>query len=346
MKQIFLNKKYNSYAVLGIIVLVCLSGLLVQNNYYIDILITVAYYAVLTEAWNIMSGYTGQLSLGHVAFMGLGQYTSVLLYTKLGLTPWVGILVGSLLAMLLAFFVGVFALRLKGPFFALATIAITTILQIVAVKWDGLTSGSSGITIRFEESAGNMIFRSYKPYYFMFICLLALVVGVTIYISRSKLGSDLVATRENDVAAASLGINLFRTRVIALLISAFFTSLAGSLYAQYTLFISPASSFNTVISQKTAILAIVGGSGTVFGPLIGAGILTPLEILLRGYLSSTYQGAYLVIYGVILIVVVLLIPEGIVGKIKHIYGRHKIRQLEAQIEKEDPNAFEGVVQQK
>lgn len=332
MKKLLQDKKCNGYVIVGIILIVCMTGLAVNNSYYIDILITVAYYAVLAAAWNIMCGYAGQLSLGHVAFLGVGQYTSVLLYTKLGLTPWIGIFAGSLLAMLLAFIIGAFALRLKGSFFSLATMAIVTILQIAAIKWDSLTNGSSGITIRFNEGFGNMIFRSYKPFYFMFICLLALVCAVTFYLSRSKLGSDLIAMRENDIAAASLGIDLFKTKVIALMISAFFTSIAGSLYAQYTLFISPANSFNAVISQKAAILAIVGGAGTVFGPLIGAALLTPMEILLRGYLSSTYQGAYLVIYGIILVAVVLFIPDGIVGRVKHVRDRRRMRRLEARLE--------------
>lgn len=332
MKQLFQNRKYRDYVVLGAILIICLLGLLTDNKYRQDILITVLYYATLAAAWNIMCGYAGQLSLGHVAFLGIGQYTSVLLYTRLGITPWISLFLGTVSAMLLALFIGVFALRLRGPFFSLSTIAVTTILQIFAVKLDWLTNGSSGITIRFNPAFKNMIFHSYKPYYFMFICLLGVILAVTAYIDRSKLGSDLVAMRENDLAASSLGINLFRTKVVALMISAFFTSLAGSLYAQYVLFINPAGAFNTVISQKAAILSIVGGAGTVFGPLIGSVILTPMEIFLRAYLGSTYQGAYLVVYGVLLIAVVLLIPEGIVGTVKHAIDKHKMRRLETQMD--------------
>jgi len=317
------------YIILGGALLVFLLGLLVENKFYLDILITTVYFSIIASAWNIMCGFAGQLSLGHVAFLGVGQYTSVLLYMKLGVTPWVGILVGSAASMLLACFVGMLALRLKGPFFSLSTIALSTILQIMVIKFAGLTNGSSGITIPFRPSFGNMIFSSYKPYYLLFLILLAAVLALTIHIRYSKLGSNLIAIREDDLAASSLGINLFRNKVIALMISAFFTSMAGCLYAQYMLFIDPVGSFNTVISQKAAILAIIGGAGTVFGPLIGGLILSPTEIMLRTWLGSTYQGAYLIIYGVLLIFVILVIPNGIAGTA----SQHLLRKRSIRVEK-------------
>ena len=156
----------------------------------------------------------------------------------------------------------------------------------------------------------------------MFLLLLLIVLIANICIHHSRLGSNLIAIRENELAAASLGINLFKNQVIALMISAFFTSIAGCLYAQYVLFINPEGSFDVVMGQKAAILSIVGGAGTVFGPVIGGLTLIPTEIMLRTWLGSTYQGAYLIVYGVLLIFVVLVMPKGIIGSIAQ-YFMHK-----------------------
>ena len=158
-----------------------------------------------------------------------------------------------------------------------------------------------------------MIFKDYQPTYCLFVCLLAVVLFTTVYIKRSRLGTNLIAIRENDQTASSLGINVFKNQLYALLISAFFTGVVGTLYAQYVLFINPAGSFSTVVSEKAAIISIIGGSGTVFGPLIGGILLAPTEIFLRTWLGSTYQGAYLIVYGALLIVVILTVPDGIVG---------------------------------
>lgn len=318
--------KHKEYVVILFLAVILMSGALIDSKYILDIFITTLYYTAIAGAWNIMCGYAGSLSLGHVAFMGVGQYTTVLLYTKMGISPWIGMILGMGTSMLLALFVGLLALRLKGFYFSLSTIALTTILQIFALRWVGLTGGAVGVTIPFEVSLKNMIFKGYVPVYVLFVILITMILLTTAYLSRSKLGSNLIAIREDDVAAASLGINTYKSRVYALLISAAFTSLAGSIYTMYTMFIDPYGSFNTVISQKAAILSIIGGSGTVFGPLVGGLILGPVEIFLRTWLGSTYQGAYLIVYGLILVVVILTIPNGIVGAFSElIYKKKKER---------------------
>jgi len=316
-----------------IVAAVFLVGLTVENKYYLDILINVAYYSCIASAWNVMCGFAGQLSLGHVAFLGVGQYTCVLLYTRLGVTPWIGILLGSMMSLLLACFVGFLALRLKGTFFSLSTLALSTILQILCVKFDKLTNGSAGITIPYRPATANMIFASPKWNYLLFVILLWTILMVTVYIRYSRLGSNLIAIREDDLAASSLGINLYQNKVIALAVSAFFTSMAGCLMAQYVLFINPQGSFNSVISQKAAILSIIGGAGTVFGPLIGSVILTPAEMFLRAKLGSSVQGAYLIIYGVILIVVILTIPNGIMGTLANKSRSKKSSAVEQNMKK-------------
>lgn len=322
MKTIITDKN-RDFLLCAATVAILMLGLLSDNKYTLDILITMVYFCTIASAWNIMCGYTGQLSLGHGAFLGLGQYTSTLLLTRMDISPWLGMLVGGLMAMLLATLVGLLALRLKGPFFALATIALTTILEIFAVKFDNITGGSVGITIPYRPSLENMIFKDYQPTYFLFICLLAIVLVTTILISRSRLGSNLVAIRENDLTAASLGINVFRNQLYALMISAFFTGVVGTLYAQHVLFIDPAGSFSVLVSEKAALISIIGGAGTIFGPLIGGILLAPTEIFLRTWLGSTYQGAYLIVYGVVLIFVILVIPNGISGTLGAWINRKK-----------------------
>lgn len=321
--------KLNNYVIIAALVLVACLGFFVDNRYTVDILITTLYYTAIACAWNIMCGYAGSLSLGHVAFMGIGQYTTVLLFTKLGISPWIGLWAGVLLSMLLALFIGMLALRLKSFYFSLSTIAVTTILQIFAIKFSGLTGGAVGITVPYNLGFANMIFKESKVYYAMFVVLVAVILITTAYISKSKLGSNLIAIREDDVAASALGINIYRNKIYSLLISALFTSVAGSIYTMYTLFMDPYSAFNTVVSQKAAIITIIGGSGTVFGPLIGGLILGPMEIYLRTALGSTYQGAYLIIYGVVLVAVILYIPNGIYGTVKNRIARKKAAQKEA-----------------
>ncbi len=327
MRKLMQSRHREYYLVAALIAFLSL-GLLVDNKYYLDIIITTVYFCVIAGAWNIMCGYAGQLSLGHVVFMGLGQYTSTILFVKLGISPWIGMFIGTLVAMTLAFFVGLLALRLKSFFFSLSTIALVTIFQVLSIKFDGLTGGAIGISIPYEPNFLNMIFKEYKPSLALFLILLLAVMLTTTYISKSRLGANLVAMREDDMAAASLGVNLLKNKITALCISAFYTSLAGSLYAQYTLYIDPEGSFNLILSQKAAILTIVGGAGTIFGPILGGLILGPTEIFLRGWLGSTFQGAYLVVYGVLLVFVVLVIPNGIVGAIKQFAKRKTEKEQE------------------
>lgn len=314
MKKI---KEKKDYFIILIIAVALALGLLIDDYYTMDVLITTLYFTGLACAWNIMSGYTGNLSLGHACFIGLAQYTMIILYTKMKISPWVGMILGALISMTLAVFIGVLSLRLKTFYFTLSTIALTVIFMLLATKFDGLTGGAVGITVPFKPGFENMTFQSPKAYFFMLAVLIVVVLLFTAYMSKSRFGSNLVAIREDDVAAASLGINIFKNKVIALAISSVFTALIGCVYMMYVLFIDPASAFNAVASNKCAILTIIGGAGTVFGPLIGGFILEPTEIFLRSWLGSTYQGAYLIVYGVILVCVVLFIPDGIYGTIRN-----------------------------
>jgi len=298
-------------------------GLSVRNSYYLDILISLVFFATTAQAWNIVGGFAGQISIGHVAFLGLGGYTTAILTTRLGITPWIGMVAGGAVAMLLAYLMGTLTIRLKGPFFTLATIVLAELLMIFGVRFDGLTNGSSGINVPYKPSLGNMIFANYNSYFLLFLAILVSITFVTLYIRNSRIGYYLLAIREDEAAASSLGVNVNRYKTIALLISAFFTGIAGAVNVQYLLYIDPHTAFAVESSIKMATLSIIGGVGTVAGPVVGAFLLTPIEMFLRSRLGGTYQGLYLLVYGAIMIVFILAIPQGIVGTLRQLARRRE-----------------------
>ncbi len=291
--------------------LVALAGpLLNGNSFYRDFWVLVAMWGAAATAWNLVGGYAGGLSLGHAAFFGLGAYTSSLLYLDYHVSPWLGALAGGLVAMVSALVIGTITIRLRGPFFALATLAFAAILGIVATNLRSLTHGSEGMTIPFAPSLGNAIFDSKLPYYYIALALLASYVALTWWIANSRFGYYLVALRENADAAQALGIDGLRVKLAATLLSAFMTALVGSFYAQYRLFFEP-TIFATSLSTQIALFAIIGGLGTVWGPLLGAAILVPLTNGLQSVLGSAIPGIDAFVYGTVLILAILFLPNGI-----------------------------------
>lgn len=319
----FLKSEHIKWLVFFAVLMV--TGLLLDNNYYLDILISLVFAATAAQAWNIVGGFAGQISIGHVAFIGLGGYTTAILSAKLGITPWIGMFAGGFIAMGLAYLMGILTIRLRGPFFTLATIVLAELLLIFSINSHGLTNGSAGINVPYEPSFANMVFTSYKSYFLLFLIVFVLITYTTIYIKNSKIGYYLMAIREDETAACSLGVNVNRYKTIALLVSAFFTGIAGSVQVQYYLYIDPHTAFTVETSIKMASLSIIGGVGTVSGPVVGAFILSPVELFLRSRLGGTYQGLYLLIYGTIMIVVILAIPQGVVGAFQG-YRKRKARK--------------------
>jgi len=288
----------------------------IDNPFYQDTIITVFLFAGLGMAWNVIGGFAGQLSLGHAGFFGIGAYTSTLLYLHYGLSPWMGAVLGGGLASVMSFIAFYPCFRLHGIFFAMSTMAFAQVLNILSVYWTGLTMGSVGLLIPFKPSWKNFMFEDKAVYALIAFGYMALSFGISHFIKNSKLGSYLVGLRENEDAAESLGVDTTRCKLQAMMISAFLTALGGTLYAQYLQFIDPDSLFLSNISIRFALLAIIGGIGTVTGPMIGSFILTPLDVFLRSWLGGLYAGLGFFIYGCILIVVVLIRPQGIVKFLK------------------------------
>jgi len=290
--------------------------LIVENPFVLHLVIMMLFYAALGGAWNIIGGFGGQLSLGHAAFFGLGAYTCVLLHLYTGLNPWVGMVVGMVITSIFGAAISYPCFRLRGPFFTLATIAFAEVLRILATYFKNFTKGSTGITIPQNMGLANFMFKEKAPYLYIILIFALLVFVVSYLIEKSRFGYYLQALREDEDAAESLGINNTWVKLKAAVISAALTSIGGVFYAQYILFIEPYSEFSLDMSIQFALIPMIGGMGTAIGPIIGSFVLTPLQELLRSWLGGGFAGLYLVIYGIILVLVVIFMPQGILGLFK------------------------------
>lgn len=308
------------YVPLIIVIFLAAIPFITSNSYIIHVLTLILFYAVLSEAWNILGGYVGQFSVGHAAFFGVGAYTSTLLFVSWQTSPWLGMFIGALFAVIFSFLIGFLCFRLRGPFFSLVTIAFAEVLRLLFLNWDSLTGGPVGLLVPLlGDSPIYFQFSSRIPYYYIILIMLLTVVCVTYKIRNSQTGLYFIAIREDEDAAQSLGINTVRYKLLALAISVFFTALAGTFYAQYIRFIHPDSAMSVDFSLEIALPAIIGGTGTISGPVIGAFILTPIAEFTRAILGGGYAGVYLIIHGSILILTVVLVPGGVAEKIAKSY---------------------------
>ena len=288
------------------------------SDHQIHILIQILFFAYVSSCWNILGGFAGQLSFGHALFLGVGAYTSTLLLLHLGLTPWLGMLAGGTLAGALGLFIGYLSFRygIKRTFFVLVTLALTEIARIIALNTSAI-GGASGLYIPIRGNDFWHLKFVYKAhYYFVILGLLLIVLAVTAWLERSRTGHRLVAIRENEDAAEALGINLLRYKLLATVLSAFLTALGGTFYAHYVTFIDPSSLLNMNMSLEITIYSIVGGIGTLVGPLLGAAILVPIAESMRTALGHNYAGVHLVVYGALLMLIVGYAPDGLVGLIR------------------------------
>ena len=296
---------------LGFLILLALLVAVVQNAFVLHLLIMVFTSIALGLAWNIIGGYGGQLSFGHAAFYGIGAYTSTLLFVHLGVTPWLGMIAGGILAVVASLILGMPCFRLRGTYFTLATIAFAEVLRILVVYFKEFTGGSIGIVLKFNAGFLNLMFRDREPFAYIALGFMILTYYLSVWIENSRLGYYLSALKENEDGARALGINTYRCKLIALMLSAFLTAMIGSFFAQYLTFIEPESEFSLGLSIGMTLAVMIGGIGTALGPVIGAFIITPLQELLRIYISGEYQGLQHIIYGIVLVVVVICIPQGV-----------------------------------
>lgn len=308
------------------------------TRYTQHLFIMIMFFAFTAVAWNIVCGFIGQLSLGHAVFLGVGGYVSTLLLVNLGLSPWVGMFAGALLAAVFGLIVGYPCFRLKGPYFTLTTIAFGEILRIFVENNEKVfgidIKGAMGLVLpQYGNSFNAYEFDSKLIYYYIILGLTAIGILITFLIKRSKIGFYLTAIKSDPDAAESLGIPLARYKMYAMLISSFMIAFAGTFYAQYFRYIGPTRIFGGDISVQIALIGLVGGQGTVFGPLFGAVLLVPISEFLAERFGGSLPGLHLFIYGVIMILVVFYMPKGIhdyVMKVFHFLGGKVARLFPAE----------------
>ena len=295
---------------------------LVSNAFAIDIGIRVLLFAFIGVAWNLMGGYAKQLSLGHAAFFGLGAYTSTILLIRFEISPWVGMLAGGVVAMLASLPIGALCFRLRGPYFAIATIATAQVLMLLFLKFRDFAWGAEGTTIpNLGDAPLMMQFDGKFPYYYIALALLTIGLLITYAIERSWIGYYLVAVGEDEDAAEAVGVDALRMKRYIYLISAFLTALAGTFYVQYIYFIDPNVAFSFNVSVEAALVSIVGGIGTLWGPVLGTVLLEPTSALLQSWLGGGRGGVQLTVYSLILIAVILYRPAGLIGVLTDITAR-------------------------
>ena len=289
--------------------------LVVRDVYLQNILVLTLMYAALSQSWNILGGYCGQISLGHAIYFGLGAYVSTLLFVKAGITPWAGMFAGGILASLLALVLGYPCFRLKGHYFTIATIVIaeTAFLLVHNWNWAGAALGIQIPLPRSDSWATLQFARNKLPYIYFALALACITWLVTWVIEDSKWGYWWRAVKDNPDAAESLGVEVFPSKMAAAALSAFFTAVGGSFYAQFVSYIDPESVMSFQFSLLMALPAVLGGVGTLWGPALGAAILIPMSELTRSYIGGSGKGTDLIIYGVMIMAIALARPEGLVS---------------------------------
>ena len=280
-------------------------------------------YAIAASAWNIIGGYAGQVSVGHVVFFGCGAYASMAAYSHFALPPLVGVPAGIVASVAIAAVIGVPTLRLSGHYFSMATIAVAELARLIVTNTDylGAAVGLSGPTV--PRTVFDLSFISALPYYYLFLTVLLITLGITWWMTNSRMGFYLRAIKDSERAARSLGAPASRTKLYAFMLSAGLTSVAGALYSMMFGFVDPESGLGILISVKMLIMAALGGAGLLFGPLVGAAILVPLEEISNNLLGGKGAGLTFVVYGAIIVLIARFQPGGILALINRLWAKRK-----------------------
>jgi branched-chain amino acid transport system permease protein len=287
-------------------------------------MILVFMYAMLGVAWNIMGGYAGMFSFGQAAFFGIGAYTSSFLLMTFHVNPWIGLIAGGVVAALVAAAIGYPCSNLRGHYFAIASIAFAEIVRVHFNNWT-LVNAAEGMSLpMLDESFINFMFHNSKvPYYYIMLAFLLLALVVCYFVATSKMGYYFRAIKESHDVAEVLGVNVVRYRLIAIMISAFLSAMAGTFYAQYVLYIDPESVMLLAISVQIVLLSMLGGAGSVMGPVIGAAVLIPIAEVTRVWLGHRGTGVDMLIYGFLITIISVYQPQGVWGLLSRIGNRIK-----------------------
>lgn len=300
----------------GIVVFALVVGaltLVVDSGVWLTFIMLALYGALLAQAWNLLGGYGGQFSFGHAVFFGTGAYVMAIAQLQGGLNAWLALALAIAAAAAVGAFIGALAFRygLKGSYFALVTLAFAEVFRIVALSVN-FTGGGVGLMLPLAESPANLQFGSRKGYIALMLGFVVAALLVTAWLRHSRFGARLQAVRDNEDAARAVGVDPFLTKLGAAVLSGGFTGAAGAFYVQVFQYIDPAIAFGPHVSVEALVAAIVGGMGTLWGPVLGALLLHALADVTRN-LFGELPGINLVIYGVVLVLIVMFLPRGIAG---------------------------------
>ena len=300
---------------LGVLTVAILFPFVFPSNFMVNFGVMALFYAFIGQSWNISGGFAGQLSFGHVAFFGVGAYASTIVQLRLGWSPWLGLPAAALAGAAVGGVIGVLSFRagLKGSYFALITLAFAEVLRIVTNSVS-FTGGGLGMLIPMKASAANFQFAERSGFYFLILLMAALSVALAEWLRRSRFGAQLTAIRENEDSAKALGIDVFREKVKVMLLSGAIGGMGGCFFAQYFLYIDPLVVFGVDKSVEMLLVSMIGGAGTVYGPLVGALLLASISDITR--VLTQIQGLSLVLYGGLLVVIIAYLPNGLIDLFK------------------------------
>lgn len=287
------------------------------GNYQLTVLIYVGINTILAVGLNLVMGYAGQVSLGHAAFYGLGAYASAILTSRMAMSPWLAMVIGVVMTCVIAYLIGVQALKLHGHYLAMATLGFGVIVSIVFLQWEPLTGGTSGIYGIPSLQIGKLTLGNDISMYYLVWGLAALVIALSANIVNSRIGRAFRAVHGSEVASSTLGVDTTRYKVQVFVLSAALASIAGSLYAHYVTFISP-EPFGVKFSIELVVMVVVGGMASIWGAIFGAAAITVLGELLQGLGSTTIPGLGspvsdfdVIIFGLILMLIMIYMPDGL-----------------------------------
>lgn len=323
------KKKYTQAASLAILlVAVAVLPQFISNEYAFQYLSMVLLYAYWAVSWNIIGGFAGQEALGHSVYIGIGAYVSVLMTNQLGLSVWIGCLVGGLAAGIMSALISYPVFRLKGVYFTLSTVALQMVICSIMVSENRIlgieTNGAEGIRVPWTGGGlATLQFMSKIGYFYVFLAALIAVLAVSWLIKRSDTGYYLSAISTDEDAARALGVNVTYNKLKAMFISAFFTAVGGAFYAQFVLFIDPARVFGFDLSAELVILSVIGGKGLIFGPMVGAFIMVPIKEFLRASFGNSLSGLWAIVYGAALLLTIFFMPKGVMRAVEQLWKRRK-----------------------
>lgn len=333
-----MQKKLTAKNIIVIILLIVLAAALlifpnVVSNYYVSLGCQCFLFACFAVAWNIIGGYGAQISWCHSAFVAVGAYTNFILASNFGISPWLTMPLATVISYVLATVIGYGTFRLRGPYFSIATIAFAEACRLCINYFKSITKGSAGIYVTYKgNSFTALTFKNDIPFFYISMALLLVILGVAYIFTKSKTGMYLSAIKGDEDAAESLGIETFKIKLHAFQASAVLCAMAGSIYASFMTYISPSAICGLDLSIKIGIVAIVGGVGTLLGPVLGAFIVVPLIEATSKLLGSS--GGSQLLYGLLLIIIVIFRPKGVISLFTGRKSR-KAAETEETAEKEE-----------